>query len=147
MGLVSVLCIVFGFSLCFGTSIKGFIGTFSPLVSNFAAHWKASSTLDDTLDVFSCHAVGGMFGMIATTIFAAPNGLVSLSWSLLWAHVLGLAIVASFSFFGFLMLFRLVEVIIPLRVTKDDEPRGLDHSQHRESVLDFGKSSIGKHAA
>jgi ammonium transporter, Amt family len=34
------------------------------------AHWRASSNLDDTLDVFPCHGVGGMVGMLMTGIFA-----------------------------------------------------------------------------
>lgn len=123
-----------------------FIGTFSALVSNFAAHWKAATDLDDTLDVFPCHAVGGMFGMVATAVFAVPNGVTSGNWSLLGTHLLGLAIVASYSFFGSMLLYRVVEVIIPLRVTKDDEQQGLDHSQHGETVLDFSRSINEPHA-
>ena len=46
------------------------IGLVASVISNLAVHWKTKSTLDDTLDVFPCHGVGGMVGMIATGIFA-----------------------------------------------------------------------------
>src|SRR6478672_126387 len=52
------------------------IGTVSSIISNVAVHWKSRSTIDDTLDVFPCHGVGGMVGMIATGIFAADVGLI-----------------------------------------------------------------------
>ena len=52
------------------------IGLVASVVSNLAAHWKTKSTLDDTLDVFPCHGVGGMVGMICTGIFAKDVGLI-----------------------------------------------------------------------
>ena len=52
------------------------IGLFASVVSNMAAHWKSKSTLDDTLDVFPCHGVGGMVGLICTGIFAKDVGLL-----------------------------------------------------------------------
>ena len=53
------------------------IGLVASVVSNLAVHWKRRSTLDDTLDVFPCHGVGGMVGMIVTGIFAKDVGLVT----------------------------------------------------------------------
>ena len=47
------------------------------VVSNLMVHWKNASTLDDTLDVFPCHGVGGMVGMLMTGIFAKDVGLTS----------------------------------------------------------------------
>lgn len=44
-----------------------------------AVHFKNKSTLDDTLDVFPCHGVGGMVGMIMTGIFAADYGTILLT--------------------------------------------------------------------
>ena len=46
------------------------IGLVASVVSNLAVHLKTKSTLDDTLDVFPCHGVGGMVGMVATGVFA-----------------------------------------------------------------------------
>src|SRR2546427_11615164 len=51
-----------------GASI--FIGTSASVVSNLMVHWKSKSTVDDTLDVFPCHGVGGMVGMLLTGVFA-----------------------------------------------------------------------------
>src|SRR5689334_5003331 len=54
-----------------------FIGTCASVVSNLCVHWKSKSTLDDTLDVFPCHGVGGMVGMLLTGVFAKDVGLTS----------------------------------------------------------------------
>ena len=54
-----------------------FIGTCASVVSNLMVHWKNASTLDDTLDVFPCHGVGGMVGMLMTGLFAKDVGLTS----------------------------------------------------------------------
>jgi hypothetical protein len=43
------------------------------IISNIACHYKSKSTLDDTLDVFPCHGVGGMVGMLMTGLFAEPK--------------------------------------------------------------------------
>ncbi len=53
------------------------IGLVASVVSNLAAHWKSKSTLDDTLDVFPCHGIGGMVGMVMTGVFANEVGLTS----------------------------------------------------------------------
>jgi Amt family ammonium transporter len=50
-----------------------FIGAVASLISNLAVYYKSKSTLDDTLDVFPCHGVGGMVGMIMTGIFATKT--------------------------------------------------------------------------
>jgi ammonia channel protein AmtB len=63
-------------------------------------HYKSASSIDDTLDVFPCHGVGGMVGMIATAVFANEVGLVYGHWRTLGVHLAGLAGVAAFSFFG-----------------------------------------------
>ena len=48
-----------------------FIGFFTSLVSNIAVYIKSKSSLDDTLDVFPCHGIGGMVGMLMTGVFAS----------------------------------------------------------------------------
>src|SRR3954454_1879826 len=75
------------------------IGLLASTVSNLAVAWRTKSTLDDTLDVFPCHGVGGMVGMIATGIFA-KDGLTSGQTKLFFSHLLALLIVAAFSFIG-----------------------------------------------
>lgn len=111
-----------------------FIGAISSIICNLAAHWKSRSTLDDTLDVFPCHGVGGIAGMLMTGIFAKNVGLVHGDATTFYNHVLALAIVGSFTFFGSYLLYKITDMIIPLRVTADQEAVGLDLSQHGESI-------------
>ena len=54
-----------------------FIGFVASIVSNMAVHWKSQTTLDDTLDVFPCHGVGGIVGMLLTGVLARDVGLLS----------------------------------------------------------------------
>jgi ammonium transporter, Amt family len=111
------------------------IGLVASVVSNLAVHLRTKSTLDDTLDVFPCHGVGGMVGMIATGIFA-DKGLAEGETALFLSHMYALVIVSAFAFFGSLILFKITDLIIPLRVPADEEKEGLDLSQHGETALD-----------
>ncbi len=113
-----------------GASI--FIGTCASVVSNLVVHWKTTSTLDDTLDVFPCHGVGGMVGMLLTGVFAKDVGLMSGSARTFLVHCGALVFVAAFSFAGSYLLYKLTDLIIPLRVSDDQEEIGLDLSQHGE---------------
>jgi Amt family ammonium transporter len=112
------------------------IGLAASVISNLAVHLRTRSTLDDTLDVFPCHGVGGMTGMIFTGIFAAlpADGSVTRT-SLLIAHGKALVLVSVFAFVGSLLLYKLTDLIIPLRVTPEQEHEGLDLSQHGETAL------------
>jgi Amt family ammonium transporter len=111
------------------------IGLAASVICNLAAHWRTKSTLDDTLDVFPCHGVGGMVGMVATGIFAKDVGLVYGHTATFINHLLALVIVACFTFFGSFILFKITDLIIPLRVTEEQERVGLDMSQHGETAL------------
>src|SRR5436309_5241646 len=112
-----------------------FIGTLASVVSNLIVHWKnSSSTLDDTLDVFPCHGAGGMVGMPMTGLFAKDVGLTSGHAYTFFVHCGALVFVAAFSFFGSWILFRLTDLIIPLRGSEDQEAMGLDLSQHGEMM-------------
>jgi Amt family ammonium transporter len=115
-----------------GSSIL--IGAIASVVSNLAVYWKSKSNLDDTLDVFPCHGLGGIVGMILTAVFAKEGGLITGQWTLLLHHLLGLVIVIAFAFVGSWLLFKLTNKIIPLRVDEKDELDGLDLSQHDERV-------------
>ncbi|HEY2159121.1 MAG TPA: ammonia channel protein, partial [Isosphaeraceae bacterium] len=112
------------------------IGLVASVISNVAVHLRTRSTLDDTLDVFPCHGVGGMTGMIFTGIFAAlpADGSVTRT-SLLIAHGKALVLVSVFAFVGSLLLYKVTDLIIPLRVTDEQEHEGLDLSQHGETAL------------
>ena len=109
-----------------------FIGTAAAIISNLVVHWKSRSTLDDTLDVFPCHGVGGITGMILTAVFANQVGLVHGESRTLLLHLLALVIVAAYTFVGSWVLFKIVDRLIPLRVTAKEEETGLDLTQHNE---------------
>ncbi len=121
-----------------------FIGTFAAMISNVVVHWKSKTSLEDTLDVFPCHGVGGAVGMVMTGLLAtqAVNGanttgnglLIDGSTTLIGIHLVALVIVIAFSFFGSLLLLKITDLISPLRVTAEEKKVGSDLSQHGENV-------------
>ncbi|KQT15071.1 ammonia channel protein [Chryseobacterium sp. Leaf404] len=113
-----------------------FIGFISAIVSNLMVNWKALKKIDDTLDVFACHGVGGIMGMILTAIFAHGENASLLHGGIgVFAHhMIALLLVSVFTFFGSLLLYKLTDIIISLRVKEDSEEMGLDLSQHGESL-------------
>ena len=116
------------------------IGFAAGVISNLVANWRAGrSRIDDTLDVFACHGVGGIWGSIATGLFAtaAVNGVSCLLFGnagQLFAQLLAVAVVALFAFFGSYLLLKLVNVFSPLRVSPEAEDAGLDLSEHGEEA-------------
>jgi ammonium transporter, Amt family len=108
------------------------IGVVAAVVSNLAVHLRTRSSLDDTLDVFPCHGVGGLVGMLATGFFAKDVGLIHGNPKTFLMHLLAIVIVGAFTFFGSYALYKLVDLITPLRVARSDEDLGLDLSQHGE---------------
>jgi Amt family ammonium transporter len=117
-----------------GASI--FIGAFSAIVSSFMVSLKSKTAIDDTLDVFPCHGVGGAMGMLLTGVFAKDAGLAFGSTQTFLMHCLALVLVSGFTFFGSYFLYKLTDWIIPMRVSVDEEVQGLDLSQHGESMLE-----------
>jgi ammonium transporter, Amt family len=107
-------------------------GAFHSKAATHAFSIKTKSNLDDTLDGFPCHGVGGIVGMLLTGVLAGDAGLVRGETRTFLFHLLALAIVSVFSFFGSLALFRLTDWILPIRVTPEQEAVGLDLSQHGE---------------
>ncbi len=116
-----------------GASIT--IGVVASIISNVAVHLKSKSTLDDTLDVFPCHGIGGIVGMIATAIFAKDGGLITGETDLFFKHLLALVIVVAFTFVGSYLLYVVTNAIIPMRVSEKQEEEGLDISQHDERYI------------
>lgn len=110
-----------------------FIGFVAAVISNLAVRAKNKSNLDDTLDVFPCHGVGGIVGMILTGVFAKEVGLYYGQTSTFLYHLLGLAIVSIYTFGGSYLLYKITDFISPLRVSVQDESDGLDFTQHGET--------------
>ncbi|MEZ4786680.1 MAG: ammonium transporter [Flavobacterium haoranii] len=113
-----------------------FFGFIAAIVSNLMVNWKKLKAIDDTLDVFACHGVGGIMGMILTAIFAEGENasLLHGGWNVFSHHMIALVLVSGFTFFGALALYKLTNIIIPLRVSDESERVGLDLSQHNESM-------------
>ncbi|MBC7531286.1 MAG: ammonium transporter [Oligoflexus sp.] len=111
-----------------------FIGATAAIVSQTVVYLKSKSGVDDTLDVFACHGIGGVMGMLLTGVFAKDVGLAFGPTKTFLLHVGALGFVACFSFFGSYLLFKITDWIIPLRVSERDEEMGLDLSQHGESL-------------
>ncbi len=120
------------------------IGLAAGVVSNLVANWRLAKTkIDDSLDVFACHGISGLWGSIATGLFATTmvnnvDGLLYGNSSLLIAQGLSVLFVAAFSFFGSFLLLKIINVFSPLRVSSEEEDTGLDLSQHGEEAYDLG---------
>jgi len=117
------------------------IGLAAGVISNLVANWRAGrSRIDDTLDVFACHGVGGIIGAVAVGLFAtaavnpAVQGLFYGNPAQLGIQVLAVVVVAVFSFVGSYLLLRFVDLFSPVRVSAKEEDEGLDLSQHGEEA-------------
>ncbi|MDB4920577.1 MAG: ammonia channel protein [Mucilaginibacter sp.] len=119
------------------------IGIISAVISNLVVEWRTRTKIDDTLDVFPCHGVGGMVGMLLTGVFAnqkvnaanaTGDGLFFGHTHLFFVQLIALVGVSVFAFFGSLLLLKITDMISPLRVSAAEEEVGLDISQHGERL-------------
>lgn len=111
-----------------------FIGFIAAIISNYAIHLKNKTNVDDTLDVFPSHGVGGIVGMLLTAVFAKQVGLIYGQTDTFLYHLLGLVLVSVYCFFGSYLLYMFVDRVLTMRVREDQEERGLDLSQHGEKL-------------
>lgn len=119
-----------------------FVGMVAAIISNVAVYYKSKSTLDDTLDVFPCHGIGGMVGMLLTGVFASKaingagaDGLFYGNFEFFFTQVKGLFIAVTYSTVVSFLIFKLINLIEPMRVSSADEELGLDASQHNEKYV------------
>jgi len=127
-----------------------FIGVIAAVISNLVVEWKSKTTLDDTLDVIPCHGVGGLVGMFLTGIFATTivnpdgaNGLLYGGIEFFTSQLLGIVIVTTYSFAVSYGIFKLINIIEPLRVSEEEEEQGLDISQHNEGLYEYSVMENG----
>ena len=92
-----------------------FIGAFSAVVSNIAVYYKSKSNLDDTLDVFPCHGIGGMVGMLLTGVFATTtvnsagaDGLLYGGFGFFLTQIKGLVAAATYSTVVSYLIFKFI---------------------------------------
>ncbi len=142
------------------TPACGFVGPMGALVIGLVAGvvclWgvnglKRMLGADDSLDVFGVHAVGGITGALLTGVFAAPSlggtgvhdyvaNAVAADYSIasqVWVQLQGVLLTIVWSGVVAFAAFRLVDLMIGLRVTEDEERQGLDISSHGESAYRF----------
>lgn len=118
------------------------VGVVAAVVSNIAVYIKSRSSLDDTLDVFPCHGIGGMVGMLMTGVFASKaiypggsNGLFYGDFGFFFTQFKAMACAVGYSFVVSYAIFKFINFIVPLRVSNQEEEEGLDASQHNEKYV------------
>ena len=113
-----------------------FISFITTLICNTACHWSDNSgRLDDALDVFPTHGTGGIVGTVLTGVFI-NEGLMAGNAEgvkVFLFHLLAVMIVIVYTFVMSMVLYWLVNKLIPMRVSRESERIGLDVSQHGES--------------
>lgn len=114
----------------------------SPICYFSIAVIKKRFGYDDALDAFGCHGIGGIWGGLATGIFADSSingvarwdGLIYGEYKLFVAQVLSILISIAAAVVGTAVCAFIVKIFVPLRVSEADEKLGLDMSQHGESA-------------
>ena len=107
------------------------IAFITAIICNLAVHWKNKTSVDDALDVFPTHGVGGILGTILTGLFVYTATEISYFHSFI-NHILGVLIVVVYTFVVTYALYWLTNKMIPMRVSAKSETIGLDKSQHNE---------------
>jgi ammonium transporter, Amt family len=118
------------------------IGIGAGVIPWFAVtHFKNLLGYDDTLDAFGVHGVGGIWGAIATGIWATKtvnpagaDGLLYGNPALLWIQIKAVLVTVVYSFVVGIVLLKAVDIVLKLRVNEHEERVGLDLTQHREAA-------------
>jgi Amt family ammonium transporter len=132
------------------TPASGFVTPMGAIVIGLGAGlicWMSVTFLkvrfgyDDSLDAFGVHGVGGMFGALATGLFATVavnsgggDGLFYGNPVQLWIQLKAVAVTAAYSFVVSLILLKIVDKVLGLRVAEHDERVGLDLTEHKEAA-------------
>lgn len=117
--------------------IAGFI-CFSVVV-----YFKPRMGYDDALDVFSVHGVGSVWGVLAAGLFADPlinpagRGWFYGNPGQLKVQIIAIIAIAAYSFIASYLIFKVIDLVMGLRVDKDTETMGLDITQHEETGYNF----------
>jgi Amt family ammonium transporter len=134
------------------TPAAGFVGPLSSLILGFLAGvicyggvlLKARFGYDDALDVVGIHGLGGIWGALATGLFAStavnPGGADGLFFGnpgQLGIQLVSIVATCVFVFVASYILFKIVDVVIGLRITPEEEEQGLDLSQHNETGYEW----------
>ena len=115
------------------------IGLAAGIVCYYAVQLRIMLDLDDALDVLGVHGVGGILGSILVGVFAVKSingigGLISGDTHQFLIQIVGVLIISLYSFIVTLLILYVVNRFLPVRVTKEEEERGLDISIHHEEA-------------
>ena len=111
-----------------------FMGAIGAVICNLFLDLFKRFDIDDSLDVFACHGMGGIVGLLLTGVFAKDVGLFYGETTTFTNHIYALVIISIFTFFGSLLIYKITALIIPIRVSNEIEEKGLDHSIHGETL-------------
>ncbi|MBI1846757.1 MAG: ammonium transporter [Candidatus Rokubacteria bacterium] len=127
------------------------IGGVAGFVCYTACNFKSKLGYDDSLDVVGVHAVGGTWGALATGLFASKainpdggDGLFFGNPGQLWTQVVAILATYALASVGTFVVLKVVDALVGLRVTQEDEVAGLDLSQHSETAYSLGGGSYGE---
>ncbi len=117
------------------------IGIFAGIVTYLALNFRSLYTkIDDTLDVWAAHGMGGVVGAILTGVFAEKainiagnNGLLFGNPNQILVQILAVSTTAAYSFFGTIVILKVIKIATELRVSTSDELKGLDLAVHGEA--------------
>ena len=117
------------------------IGAIGSVISYYMMVWRAkSSGVDESLDVFACHGMGGTWGALATGIFAttavnaSASGLIDGNWKQVLIQIAAIAATMVYAFAVSWLLAKALKATMGLRVKEEEESVGLDISQHGENA-------------
>jgi Amt family ammonium transporter len=116
------------------------VGIVAAIISYYVMLWRnKTNSVDESLDVFACHGIGGVIGMLAAGIFAVQSvggrsGLIDGNGTQVLIQLLAIVVTAGFSFAVSWGIAKLVQVTMGLRVNEREELVGLDVSQHGENA-------------
>lgn len=133
------------------TPASGYVGPLSALVIGMAAGavcswavtWRARKGIDDALDAFGVHGVGGTIGAILTGVFASAylnsairgnEGLIHGGWKLIFSQLIAVAVTIVYTAAVSYVILKVLDLTVGLRVCTDDELQGLDLTQHGENA-------------
>ena len=144
------------------TPASGYVGPLSSIIIGAAAgalcysacNVKSKLGYDDSLDVVGVHGVGGTWGAIATGLFASKaineggaDGLFYGNPGQLWPQIVAVAATMALAVVGTFVILKVVDAVVGLRVSEEDEVAGLDLSQHSETAYSLAGGSYSEFTA
>ena len=141
------------------TPASGFVGPMSSIVIGAVAgvvcyaacNLKSRLGYDDSLDVVGVHGVGGTWGALATGLFASKlindgggDGLFFGNPKQLWVQIVAVLSTYALAAVGTVIILKIVDAVVGLRVSEEDEVSGLDLSQHSETAYTLGGGSYSE---